>query len=354
MIDSLQSLRGIFAVCIFLHHYNLCPGAWEAVFPAGGSLGVAFFFVLSGFVMCLGHADKALNPQFSLGRFMKRRVIRTWPLHLIATAAFVLLNLGALNASSIAPLITNIAMLQSWIPEEKYFFSGNSVSWCLCDLMFFYLMFPFLVRMFRRRLVGKGAVAGLSLYSAAYIAACLLIFTPLTMYIYPAMRLADFMVGMGLYMLWQHCLRTFPPLGTTLATAIEVSAVLLCIGSVILWPHINMYIGLASWWWLPIAAIILTFALTTRLTPDNRGGFINRMLQFKLPVVFGNASFSFYVFHVLGIRICNILADKCNLNLSPEAALAPVFVIVTAASLLIWKFVEIPLARRLADLRLFR
>ncbi|MDE6575728.1 MAG: acyltransferase [Muribaculaceae bacterium] len=355
MIDSLQSLRGLFAVCIFLHHYNLRPGAWEAVFPAGGSMGVAFFLVLSGFVMSLGHSRKVLEPEFRLGPFMERRFVRTWPLHIIATLLFIALNFHSFTTESILPLLTNVSLLQSWGVSVKYFFSGNSVSWCLSDMMFFYLMFPFLVRMFRRRPVGASIAA--ACYTAAYFTVCRIIPSRLMegiIYIFPLMRLADFMVGMALYLLWEQLINTKRSLCRAQCTLIEAFSVLLCVGAVLLWPFVSLRTGLASWWWMPIAAIITAFSLSARLSADKHGGLISRLLQWKPLVIFGNASFSFYVFHVLGIRICKILADKVGLSPSPEAALLPVFIIVTAASLAIWKFIEMPLVRRFADLRIFR
>ena len=51
MISALQSLRFVFVMMIFMSHFSyggLMP------FDAGGDCGVAFFFLLSGFVLTLG------------------------------------------------------------------------------------------------------------------------------------------------------------------------------------------------------------------------------------------------------------------------------------------------------------
>ena len=48
--NNLTVLRGIFIIMIVLHHLNLYEG--------GGTLGVAFFFMLGGFALSLGYYDK--------------------------------------------------------------------------------------------------------------------------------------------------------------------------------------------------------------------------------------------------------------------------------------------------------
>lgn len=141
-IDALQSLRGIFAVFIFFHHLD--------VFPAGGDVGVVFFLMLSGFVMTYGYGARVLEEGFNRQRYLKRRVARVWPLHLVCLLAALTLLPVTLNADTVAALGLNIVLLQSWVPLRDFFFSGNSVSWCLCDLMFFYILFPWLRRLFHR------------------------------------------------------------------------------------------------------------------------------------------------------------------------------------------------------------
>lgn len=57
MIHSLQALRVLFAFCIFVHHLGC--------FEAGGSCGVSFFFLLGGFALSAGYADKVSAAGFS-------------------------------------------------------------------------------------------------------------------------------------------------------------------------------------------------------------------------------------------------------------------------------------------------
>ena len=59
MIKSLTSLRGLFILFIFFHH---CLG----LYPGGGSMAVAFFFVLGGYSMTLGYKDKVIKPDIAV------------------------------------------------------------------------------------------------------------------------------------------------------------------------------------------------------------------------------------------------------------------------------------------------
>ena len=57
MIKELTSLRFIFLCMIYLYHMGY--------YPTGGPLGVAFFFVLSGFVLTLGYKDRILKRELN-------------------------------------------------------------------------------------------------------------------------------------------------------------------------------------------------------------------------------------------------------------------------------------------------
>ena len=83
MIETLQALRFIFVLMIFMSHFTyqgICA------FDAGGDCGVSFFFILSGFVLSLGYGSRIREGTFSYGRFMQRRLWKIYPLHFAVSA----------------------------------------------------------------------------------------------------------------------------------------------------------------------------------------------------------------------------------------------------------------------------
>lgn len=325
---ALQSLRGIFAICIFLHHMG--------IFPAGGDAGVAFFLVLSGFVMTKGYGTRALDPRFDTRRYLRRRMARVYPLHLACFAAAVLLGAAALTPAAIPALALNLALMQSWVPLPQVYFSANAVAWCLCDLTFFYLLFPWL----RRLLHGatpRGTGAAVIFAAAIYAAVALL--TPQqwrvgVIYINPLMRLPDFLLGMGLCLLHDRRRQG------SVNSADECAVLLLAAAWTAIYARLPEALGLAAWWWPLCAVIILTFA-----RPVAMAGAIGRLLDRPAAVRAGELSFSFYMVHQLVIRAMRIALAHWNLDWHIWLQTGVAFAGACAATWLVNRFVEEP-ARR--------
>ena len=93
---ALDSLRGIAALGVAVHHIQATSGPATWPLFAHGQLFVDFFFVLSGFVIAASYGER-LAKGFPLRRFAVLRVGRVWPLH----AFMVLLGL-ALEVLSLA------------------------------------------------------------------------------------------------------------------------------------------------------------------------------------------------------------------------------------------------------------
>ena len=124
---------------IFMSHF-----AYRDIraFDAGGDCGVAFFFLLSGFVCSLAYGPKISNGSFHYGRFLWNRLKKLYPLHLLCLLFYLLVSRAPLDGK----VLMNVLLLQSWIPNMDYYFACNSVSWFLSTLMFCYVLFPLLYR----------------------------------------------------------------------------------------------------------------------------------------------------------------------------------------------------------------
>jgi peptidoglycan/LPS O-acetylase OafA/YrhL len=72
VIKPLISLRFIFAMMIFMHHF---PVNDSGLFPQAGTFSVTFFFILSGFVLSLNYEDKILSRRINKFSFFIKRLI---------------------------------------------------------------------------------------------------------------------------------------------------------------------------------------------------------------------------------------------------------------------------------------
>ncbi len=307
-MKSLQSLRGIFAIFIFLHHLNL--------FEAGGDAGVCFFLVLSGFVMSVGYWDKIRSRKIEYRNFFEKRLLRLYPYHIIGFIIALVLLRPSYGGSTLFVYISNLLMLQSWIPDPKFFFSCDSPSWCLSDFMFCYAMFPFIVRLVENKITHHKRLLGIGI--ALLIAYFIIInlipinFQLAFIYINPLFRLLDFCIGM---LLWWISFSVVSPISAQMNLNInskvvnifELLPILLFIALVSLYQYVPEIYGLASFWWIPVVFLILTFSLT-----NERKGIISRILSSRPLVWFGEMSFAFYMLHVPLIGGYRILANHLS------------------------------------------
>jgi peptidoglycan/LPS O-acetylase OafA/YrhL len=164
---NLDGLRFLCFFAVFLHHCYLTffsytressPGFFntqEFLFKYG-TLGVNFFFVLSGFLITfLLLKERELTGTIHVGNFYVRRILRIWPLY------FLCLFIGFV----LFPLMKKMsgeAMHESANPLYYIFLAGNfdymhtwpvkpdaillSVLWSVCVEEQFYLTWPLILR----------------------------------------------------------------------------------------------------------------------------------------------------------------------------------------------------------------
>ena len=81
MIDTLTSLRFIFAIMVFSAHCYVIDSFFNTLFFKEGFVGVSFFFVLSGFIIAYNYQKKLSESKISKRTFWVARIARVYPLH---------------------------------------------------------------------------------------------------------------------------------------------------------------------------------------------------------------------------------------------------------------------------------
>jgi peptidoglycan/LPS O-acetylase OafA/YrhL len=189
VLNRLTGLRAFAALAVFANHLNL--HRVESL-PLGmsmlGGLGVAFFFILSGFVLAW-----STDPSLDIGTFYRRRFARVY------LSDFITMLISAavpfvMAARSWTAAIASALMLQAWFRDTNVVFGMNGVSWSLSCEAFFYLCFPFLAHVLRSMpprtawlLAGLG-MAGAILAYATF---------PLYASHVPLVRISEFFLGVA-------------------------------------------------------------------------------------------------------------------------------------------------------------
>jgi len=145
-IRSITGLRAFAALGVYLNHFG--NPSW---FPnylsnlhSNGGLGVPFFFVLSGFVLTLSYEQKSVGTgTFYLNRFA--RIAPTYFIGLFVASLYISLT----DFSFSYLFVMHIFGLQAWFPSSDSGFAFNGPGWTISVEIFFYALFPYLIKLFR-------------------------------------------------------------------------------------------------------------------------------------------------------------------------------------------------------------
>ncbi len=263
----------------------------------GGILGVSFFFVLSGFVMTLGYADK-INNDFNYKRYLTKRLAVIFPLHWFCLIWAIVLAGGInLTKHNIILLSINALLLQSWVPKMDVYFSYNGVSWYLSSLMLFVVLFPYIIKY----------IANNQLLRCVFV--CVIVFFYLfaicmtpekyhhsILYIHPIMRTVDCLFGVGLAYLFKSikgkvCL--LPNIKIDLSLIILICILVFCSANI-------SFRYCSAIFWIPIGLILLIVSVHSR--EDNQhNSLLMKCLSNNFIIKISECYFVFYLIHQLMI-----------------------------------------------------
>ncbi len=335
MIETLQSLRFVFALTVMLAHFT-----YAGIEGHSTGVGPMFFMLMTGLVMSRNYGKKVLEGTFNFKHFFLRRIFKFYPLHLLCLLFVIVVRRATLTADDYLALIPNVFLLQSWIPIESFYFSGNEVSWYLSDLLFFLLLFPIFYRvigkMSGQRLLCLAAVLlGVYVTYVTFIRADDLNYW---LYIFPPVRMFDFVWGM---MLWR-CYELHPSWGRfrhpTWMEMLLAAGVLL---TIVTYPlHERWHVALIHW--IVMVPLVLVF-----MQGDTNGGWMSWFLKTRTMFWLGGLTLDTYLLHklIFGILLHN--ADKYNVQLPYLLMLLICLGVVVLASYLAHTYFVTPMNKKL-------
>ncbi|MBF9067511.1 acyltransferase family protein [Streptacidiphilus fuscans] len=351
-LDSLTGLRFFAALSVFVCHasYLALPAfanhhtevLFNKIANQFGGLGVAFFFVLSGFV--LTWSSRAGD---RITGFYRRRFVKILPLYYAAGAAAVIVFWG--TGMKVADVVRYFTLTQVWVPNPEHNFAVLPPGWSLAVEAVFYLVFPFVIARFRAarpRTAWTGlAVCVVGVFLMPILAYSLpaghikLVSVPSVTgfqlwfaYVFPLGRLFDFFAGMFAALLVIS--GNFPRMNVRWVLASFVPAYV-----------VASYTPVLFGWRAPliVSCVLLIVAAAQR---DAAG--LPSVLSSRPLMALGNASFAFYLCHYLVLYVLNIkvLHGPFGSGIEVAGYLAAALVIALALAGLLYRYVEMPLVRR--------
>lgn len=297
-IKSLYGLRAIFAAFIFIHHAqdlwqnSKFVSLWTDYLTYFYS-GLTFFFILSGFILTYNYIhffEKRLD--ISIFKFYLKRIIKIYPIHIITLIlSFKVIDIYSFNWTK---LLTHIFLSQSFTANPYYYFYFNSLAWFLSDLMLFYLLFPFILRLISKiNLNYHYKIVGLILITLAYLAIYILITGKTSnihyfYYIAPYVRIIDFMTGIIIGLIYIKIGQKIKN-NYLLITLIQIISVLLLL---ILLFYVKYIPAIFRWdlFFIPIyTLIIVSFTFWN--------GFLSSCASGRIIVNLGKLSMPFIMLH---------------------------------------------------------
>ncbi len=294
------------------------------------------FFVLSGFVIAYSYSTRIAS--FHYYRvFIKKRLARLYPLHLLTLLTYVCIGLASLcgtftvigpNKYRFSSLLSNITLTQAWGFSAAGSF--NTVSWSISAECAAYLLFPCILYLVRRRFALGTFV--LALLYAACLYLCHRVFKePLSELAWNCgfiRALPSFTLGTWLYLNLDRVSSLFSN---------QAAVILFWISS--LWWTATVSLSLNDYEGLASASFVVIFAVIA----EHRGAL--RYISHPWLSRRGDLTYSIYMLHpVLATVVISGIAPKL-LGRSREGIIGAILVATAATYVLAkvsFKYFETP------------
>lgn len=348
-LDSLTGLRWWAAFAVFIFHMRVfAPVPWLSAVAPYGNYGVAFFFVLSGFVLTYSARSSTTTVNFYWRRFA-----RIYPSHfvalLLAIPVFYSFSPQAdqpwVKPVSISILLLSLLLLQGWSNDGIILFSGNPAAWTLTVEAFFYFMHPWLSKPMKK-LKKRGTLVLVIIVALVLFGYRALAVSGVAPWIaqvpLPISRLAEFVLGMAIahLVLMGVRLRIAPTLlYLALAGFILAKIVADFLGAT------NLATVLSEQFLAEILIcffVVIIFAVATRDVEQKPS-----LMRHPWLVKLGTWSFAFYLVHATVMYTFAAVFGVQPAAVSNLLWYAPVFGVGLLLAWLLYRFVEHPVEAKM-------
>lgn len=306
-IPSLQSLRFIFCMLIFVCHY--LHNSSDIRFDYGGDAGVVFFFILSGFVLSCGYGHRVDTREFSQWRFLRKRIGKLYPLHIITLAAALFMSMAAGARFSVVKTALHVLMLQEFTLSADIIGYANGPSWFLGALLLCYALFQYIYKCASMSGKISAYVAGL-VYLVAYVAIvsrCSDDFINDSLYAFPLFRIGDFALGIIAYRIYAQPVsvklkRWLARQSALPLTVCDVLVVGTCVSTAFAYRLLPLWFRMSMLFWVPFMLLVYWLAVS-----DGSRGYVSKILRSRALQALGGISFEIYMIHCIVIAVCNFV-----------------------------------------------
>ncbi len=363
-IDELTGIRFFAALHVVFFHFIYLGGEFSAALPKPflymvgyGESAVAFFFILSGFILTYVYTDKDHKLKVPFRTFAVARFARLYPVYILGLLLDLprgisyFLNTYDFQAALVkigVSLGAYITMVQAW--HDRVAITWNSPAWSLSNEFFFYLVFPLLLVPIMR------AKKYLLPFVILYLLPIVIYFTSAKVFhvdfneattavfwrSLPAIRVTEFIIGMFLGKLFITENRFSNYIKSNAKLMGYVFWLILSVSLAFIAIRTSFPRGIFSnVFLLPCFAMMIILLATVKV--PFAGIFSNKPM-----VLLGNASFSLYIVHQPVYEYISAMLKGFGLQHS-FLFLALYLILVILFSILLYKYFESPCQRWLRE-----
>ena len=373
-IPALTGVRAVAAALVFFGHVLEPHRAMMPFVIHYGFTGVDVFFALSGYLFTYQYADALLQGTFRWGRYLRRRLIRIYP---VTTRVVIVASISRWEYLNWQNIVLHLTLLHGWFTEYRLRLNGPM--WSLTIEESYYLIAPLLITMFavmwQTFTASRGAWNRSWKHGVAWSTGALGVWWVSAM-LSRGMSLTYQDVVYTLSGVWDADASTFTIFGRISEFVAGMCGAILMkgamprrawVGDVLVVISIAGYIGISAFieghggemqvgmhkmgmLALKSYACIATVGLMGLHMGGNSGGYFSRFLSLPFVIVLGECSFALYIIQFIPIG-SSLRAGMDMQSMLVESGVAPVlasvisYSVMNLVAVLLYKFFEQPVRR---------